>query len=70
MTLETTLGATIVDDGQPGMESVIQNMATDESKTTSQMVSGYGIRNGLVQKMAPGDKMFYIVTYKDKKNDM
>jgi len=35
MTLETNLGATIVDDGQPGRESIIQNLATDEAKTTS-----------------------------------
>lgn len=47
MTLETQLGATIIDDGQPGMESIIQNLASDEAKTTSQMVSGYSIRNSL-----------------------
>lgn len=35
MTLETTLGATIIDDGQPGRESLISNFATDDSKTTS-----------------------------------
>ena len=63
MTLETNLGATIIDDGQPGRESIIQNLASDESKTTSQIVSGYAIRNGLAQKMAPGDKMFYLVSY-------
>lgn len=27
------------------MESIIQNLATDESKTKSQIVSGYSIRN-------------------------
>ena len=70
MTLETQLGATIIDDGQPGMESMIQNMASDESKTTSQIVSGYAIRQGLAQKMAPGDKMFYIVSYDNKLNKM
>lgn len=72
MTLETSLGATIIDDGQPGMESVIQNMGSDDSKITSQLVSGYGIRNGFIQKMAPGDKMFYLISYSDKnkKNDM
>jgi hypothetical protein len=48
MTLETSLGATIIDDGQPGMESVIQNMGSDDSKITSQLVSGYGIRNGFI----------------------
>jgi hypothetical protein len=70
MTLETTLGATIIDDGQPGRESLISNFATDDSKTTSQMVSGYAIRNSLAQKMAPGDQMFYIVSYENKANKM
>jgi hypothetical protein len=70
MTLETQLGATIIDDGQKGMESIIQNLATDEAKTTSQMVSGYAIRNSFAQKMAPGDKMFYIVSYEGKVNKM
>lgn len=32
MTLETQLGATIIDDGQVGRESIIQNLASDESK--------------------------------------
>jgi hypothetical protein len=32
MTLETQLGATIIDDGQAGRESIIQNLASDESK--------------------------------------
>jgi len=62
MTLETQLGATIIDDGQPGRESLIQNFANDQSKSASQVISGYAIRNGLAQKMAPGDKMFYMVT--------
>merc|ERR1719375_1765132 len=70
MTLETVLGATIVDDGQKGRESLIQNMASDESKTTSQMISGYSIRQGYVQKMAPGDKKFHLVTYEGKVNKM
>jgi len=70
MTLETALGATIVDDGQKGRESLIQNMATDDSKTTSQMISGYSIRQGFVQKMAPGDKKFHLVTYENKMNKM
>jgi len=48
MTLETELGATIVDDGQKGRESLVQNMASDESKTTSQIISGYSIRQGFV----------------------
>jgi hypothetical protein len=47
MTLETNLGATIIDDGQPGRESLISNFATDQSKTTSQIVTGYAIRNSL-----------------------
>lgn len=70
MTLETTLGATIIDDGQPGRESLISNFATDDSKTTSQMVSGYAIRNSLAQKMAPGDQMYYLVSYENKMNKM
>lgn len=70
MTLETALGATIIDDGQKGRESLIQNMASDDSKTTSQMISGYSIRQGFVQKMAPGDKKFHIVTYENKMNKM
>jgi hypothetical protein len=63
MTLETNLGATIIDDGQPGRESLISNFATDQSKTTSQIVTGYSIRNSLSQKMAPGDQMFYIISF-------
>ena len=70
MTLETPLGAAIIDDGQTGRESIIQNLATDDSKLSSQIVSGYAIRNGLAQKMAPGDKQFYVVQYlKDKKTN-
>ena len=48
MTLETSLGATIIDDGKAGEESVIQNQASDESSKTSQIVSGYGLRNGFI----------------------
>lgn len=70
MTLETNLGALIIDDGQQGRESLISNFATDQSKQASQIVSGYAIRNGLAQKMAPGDKMFHLVTYKNKQNKM
>merc|ERR1719460_1212589 len=70
MTLETQLGATIIDDGQQGRESLIQNLASDESKMTSQIVSGNAIRNGFAQKMAPGDQMFYIVSYENKQNKM
>jgi hypothetical protein len=61
MTLETSLGALIVDDGQQGRESLISNFATDQAKTTSQTVAGYAVRNGLTQKMAPGDKKFHLV---------
>ena len=61
MTLETNLGATIIDDGQIGRESLILNFGSDQSKLTSQIVSGYSIRQGYVQKMAPGDMMFYLV---------
>lgn len=55
LTLQTEVGATIVDD-QPGKESIIQNFNSDLSKLTSQISSGYSIRNNFVQKMAPGDK--------------
>ena len=44
---------------------MIQNFANDQSKAASQVISGYAIRNGLAQKMAPGDKMFYMVTQED-----
>jgi hypothetical protein len=70
MTLETNLGALIIDDGQQGRESLISNFASDQSKLASQIVSGYAIRNGLAQKMAPGDKMFHLVSLKDGKNKM
>jgi hypothetical protein len=46
-------------------------MASDKSKTASQVISGYAIRNGLAQKMAPGDKMFYMISQQaDGKNAM
>lgn len=35
MTLETNLGAVIIDDGQSGRESLISNFASDQSKLTS-----------------------------------
>lgn len=67
MTLQTEVGATIVDD-QPGKESIIQNFNSDVSKTTSQISSGYSIRHNYVQKMAPGDKQYHLVSWdKDKK---
>lgn len=62
MTLQTEVGATIVDD-QPGKESIIQNFNSDVSKITSQISSGYSIRNNYVQKMAPGDKQFHMVSW-------
>jgi hypothetical protein len=55
MTLQTEVGATIIDD-QPGKESIIQNFNSDQSKMTSQISSGFSIRHNFVQKMAPGDK--------------
>jgi hypothetical protein len=66
MTLQTEVGATIVDD-QPGKESIIQNFNSDQSKITSQISSGYSIRNNFVQKMAPGDKQFHLVSWDEKK---
>jgi hypothetical protein len=66
LTLQTEVGATIVDD-QPGKESIIQNFNSDESKMTSQISSGYSIRNNFVQKMAPGDKQFHMVSWDEKK---
>jgi hypothetical protein len=70
MTLETTLGAVIIDDGQVGRESLIQNLISDDAKFASQVVSGYSIRKSLAQKMAPGDQMFYIVSSENKSNKM
>lgn len=49
---------------------MISNFATDQSKLASQIVSGYAIRNGLAQKMAPGDRMFHVVSLKNKQNKM
>lgn len=66
LTLQTEVGATIVDD-QPGKESIIQNFNSDQSKETSQISSGYSIRNNYVQKMAPGDKQFHMVSWDEKK---
>jgi len=62
MTLQTEMGTTIVDD-QPGKESIIQNFNSDTAKLESQVSSGYAIRNNLVQKMAPGDKQFHMVSW-------
>lgn len=62
MTLQTEVGATIVDD-QPGKESIIQNFNSDNAKFMSQIASGYSIRNNFIQKMAPGDRSFHIVNW-------
>lgn len=62
MTLQGDVGATIVDD-QPGKESIIQNMNSDNAKLLSQISSGYSIRHDLVQKMAPGDRQFHMVSW-------
>jgi hypothetical protein len=66
MTLQTDAGATIVDD-QPGKESVIQNFNSDAAKLLSQITAGYSIRNSYVQKMAPGDHQFHLISYDGKK---
>jgi hypothetical protein len=66
MTLQTEAGATIVDD-QPGKESIIQNLNSDQSKLLSQISSGYAIRRDYVQKMAPGDAQFHMVSWDDAK---
>lgn len=62
LTLQGDVGATIVDD-QPGKESIIQNMNSDNAKQMSQISSGYAIRHDLVQKMAPGDKQFHMISW-------
>lgn len=62
LTLQGDVGATIVDD-QPGKESIIQNMNSDNAKLLSQISSGYSIRHDLVQKMAPGDKQFHMISW-------
>lgn len=66
MSLQGDNGATIVDD-QPGKESIIQNMNSDSAKLLSQIASGYSIRHDLVQKMAPGDKQFHMVSWDAQK---
>lgn len=62
MTLQSEAGATIVDD-QPGKESIITNVNSDNSKLMSQIASGFSVRKGFVQKMAPGDQQFHMVSY-------
>ena len=56
------MGVVIV-DSQPGKQSIIQNVNSDVSKTTSQIAAGYAIRKNLALKMAPGDKQFHLVTW-------
>lgn len=38
-------------------------MNSDNAKLLSQISSGYSIRKDLVQKMAPGDKQFHMVSW-------
>jgi len=38
-------------------------MNSDNAKLLSQISSGYTIRKDLVQKMAPGDKQFHMVSW-------
>jgi len=38
-------------------------MNSDNAKLLSQISSGYSIRKNLVQKMAPGDKQFHLVSW-------
>ena len=38
-------------------------MNSDSAKLLSQIASGYSIRHDLVQKMAPGDKQFHMVSW-------
>ena len=38
-------------------------MNSDNAKLLSQISSGYSIRHNLVQKMAPGDKQFHMVSW-------
>ena len=59
---EQEAGVVIV-DSQPGKQSIIQNVNSDTSKTISQIAAGYAIRQNLVEKMAPGDKQFHLVTW-------
>uniref|UniRef100_A0A7S3CMZ7 Uncharacterized protein n=1 Tax=Strombidium rassoulzadegani TaxID=1082188 RepID=A0A7S3CMZ7_9SPIT len=65
--LQSEQGYNIVDE-QVGKESIIQNFNSDQAKTSSQVVSGYSIRHNIVQKMAPGDQSFHLVSWDAKKN--
>jgi hypothetical protein len=60
--LASEAGVVIV-DSQPGKQSIIQNVNSDIAKTTSQIAAGYAIRKNLVEKMAPGDNQFHLVTW-------
>jgi len=42
-------------------------MNSDTAKTSSQIASGFAIKNAQVQKMAPGDRMFHLVSWNDEK---
>jgi hypothetical protein len=60
--LQSDAGVVIVDT-QPGKQSIIQNVNSDIAKTMSQIAAGYAIRHNLVEKMAPGDKQFHLITW-------
>lgn len=47
LSLQGDNGATII-DSQPGKESIIQNMNSDNAKLLSQIASGYSIRHDLI----------------------
>jgi hypothetical protein len=42
-------------------------MNSDQSKLLSQISSGYAVRKDYVQKMAPGDKQFHMISWDDAK---
>lgn len=60
--LKSDAGVVIVDT-QPGKQSIIQNVNSDISKTVSQIAAGYAIRKNQIEKMAPGDNQFHLVTW-------
>ena len=53
----------VIIDSQPGKQSIIQNVNSDIAKTTSQITAGYAIRNNLLEKMAPGDHQFHLISW-------
>jgi hypothetical protein len=60
--LQSEAGVIIV-DSQPGKQSIIQNVISDNAKTVSQIAAGYAIRKNQILKMAPGDTQFHLVTW-------